>query len=90
LARAELLWATQRPEEAVAMFQRAIETLKQCRAVLDTALARLRLAECLIARGEPGAADLELLAAEAVFESAGATGYLERCRTLGKGVREPL
>jgi len=83
-ARAELAWATGESDAAVAMFHRAVETLKQYRAVMDMALARVRLAECLTARGERGAAELELLAAASIFETAGATGYLDRCR---EGIR---
>ena len=49
---------------------------------MDAALLRVRLAEALAARGEHGAAVMELAAAEVVFEAAGAAGYLARCRTL--------
>jgi DNA-binding winged helix-turn-helix (wHTH) protein len=79
-ARAELAWAAGESDAAIAMLHSAIETLKQYRAVMDVALARMRLAECLTARGERGAAELELLAAESAFEAAGATGYRDRCR----------
>jgi len=49
---------------------------------LDAALTRMRLAEALAVRGETGAFEMELRAAEAVFEEAGATGYLAQCRGL--------
>lgn len=82
LARAELLWARGRGDEAVAAFHEAIDTLKSFRAVIDTALARLRLSECLLVRRELGSAEMELATAEAMLTSAGAGGYLERARTL--------
>ncbi len=81
-ARAEFLWATGHEEEALALFRRAIETLKHKRAVMDVAVVRLRLAEAFAARGEHAAADMELRAAEAAFEAAGATGYLAQCQAL--------
>ncbi|MEI2773120.1 MAG: winged helix-turn-helix domain-containing protein [Candidatus Competibacter sp.] len=81
-ARAEFLWATGQEDEAFGLFRRAIETLKRKRAIMDAALARLRLAEAFVARGEHAAADMELHAAEAVFEAAGATGYLAQCQAL--------
>jgi hypothetical protein len=43
---------------------------------------RARLAEALTAHREHAAAMKELSAAEAVFEAAGAVGYLAPCRTL--------
>jgi hypothetical protein len=49
---------------------------------MDAALLRVRLAEALAVRGEHAAALMELAAAEAVFETAGAAGYLARCRAL--------
>lgn len=81
-ARAELLWATGQQEEALRLFARALDILRHRRAVMDTALLRVRLAEALAARGEQAAAVMELAAAEAVFEAAGAAGYLARCRAL--------
>jgi len=83
-ARAEVAWATGESDDTVTMFHSAIETLKQYGAVMDVALARMRLAECLTARGERGAAEMELLAAESTFEAAGAIGFRDRCRRGGK------
>lgn len=85
-ARAELRWAADESDEAVLQLQRAIDVLKRYNAVIDAAVARVRLAEWLFARAERGAAELELGAAEAAFSNAGATGYLERCRTLRGGL----
>lgn len=81
-ARAELLWATGQQEEALPLFARAVDILRHKRAVMDAALLRMRLAEVLAARGEHAAAVMELAAAEAVFEPAGASGYLAQCRAL--------
>ncbi|TCO82771.1 LuxR family transcriptional regulator [Plasticicumulans lactativorans] len=85
-ARAELAWATAEQDEALRLFARAADVLRHQRAVMDAALLRLRLAEALAACGEHGAAAMELAAAEAVFESAGAGGYLSRCRALRAAV----
>jgi hypothetical protein len=81
-ARAELLWAMGQQDEALRLFARAVDILRHKRAVMDAALLRMRLAETLAARGEQGAAVMELGAAEAVFEAAGASGYLVQCRAL--------
>jgi len=85
-ARAELAWATGEQEEALRLFARGIEVLRHKRAVMDAALMRMRMAETLAARGEHGAAVMELAAAEAVFEAAGASGYLAQCRALRAAV----
>lgn len=82
LARAELLWATGQSEEAIHQFRHAVELLRQQGAIIDAALARMRLAEALAARDEHGAFEMELRAAEVAFETAGATGYLAQCRDL--------
>lgn len=84
-ARAELLWATGRQDEALRLFAGAIDILRHKRAVMDAALIRVRLAEVLAVRGEHAAAVMELGAAELVFEAAGATGFLAQCRTLRAG-----
>ncbi len=81
-ARAEFLWGSGRRDEAVAQLRRAVDVLKKYNAVVDAALARLRLAECLFERGERNAGELELAAAEAALANAGATGYLARCHAL--------
>lgn len=81
-ARAELLWATGQQEEALRLFARAIDILRHKGAVMDAALLRIRLAETLAARGEYAAAAMELAAAEAVFQTAGAAGFLSQCHTL--------
>ena len=80
--RAEILWAEGQEEEALRLFHRAVDILNHKRAVMDAALVRLRLAEVLASRGEYSAVGMELSAAESVFEAAGATGYLARCRPL--------
>jgi DNA-binding winged helix-turn-helix (wHTH) protein len=81
-ARAELLWAMGQQEEALRLFARAIDILRHKRAVMDAALLRMRLAATLVARGEQATAAMELAAAEAVFEAAGASGYLAQCSAL--------
>ena len=85
-ARAELLWAMGQQEEALCLFTQGIDILRHKHAIMDTALLRVRLAEMLAARGEHGGAAMELAAAEAVFEAAGASGYLAQCRALRAGV----
>lgn len=69
-------------EEALCLIARAIDILRHKHAIMDAALLRMRLAEMLAAQGERGAAVMELAAAEAVFEAAGASGYLAQCRAL--------
>jgi DNA-binding winged helix-turn-helix (wHTH) protein len=87
-ARAELLWATGRHEEAIRLFRRAADILNQRRAIMDSALARIRLAETLAVLGEACSFEMELRSAEAAFEAAGATGYLAQCRVLRSTVLE--
>jgi hypothetical protein len=77
-----LLWATGQSEEAIRLFRLAAGILSHRRAILEAALARMRLAETLAERGEYGAFEMELCAAEAAFEAADATGYLSQCRSL--------
>lgn len=89
VARAEILWASGQHEEALRAFRRAIEILRQKRALMDVALTRLRLAEVLATHDEPAAAELELRAAEAQFEASDAIGYLSRCRALRAGMPRP-
>lgn len=81
-ARGELLQTQGRTSEALLQFQQAVEALLRYRAVMDAALARVRLAQCLREAGEHTAAELERAAAQAVFEAAGATGYVNACRAL--------
>lgn len=81
-ARAELLWATGQQDDALRLFARAMDILRHKRAVLDAALLNMRLAQTLALRGEHASAALELAAAEAVFEAAGASGYLAQCRAM--------
>lgn len=81
-ARGEWLSAKGEAEAALGHFTRSVDILRQRRAVLDTALARLRLAEILSLRGDRATADMELSAAESTFEAAGALGYLTQCHAL--------
>lgn len=81
-ARAELAWAMGKQDEALVYFTRSAAALKHRHAVMDAALLRMRLGEILSMRGEQATAAMELAAAEAVFEAAGASGYLARCRAL--------
>ena len=80
--RAELAWAEGHPEEALRLLHRALEVLVQRGAVMDAARVHLRLAKLLAHQGDQGAASLELSAAEEVFRTSGAEGYLVQCRRL--------
>lgn len=84
-ARGEWRWARGEADTALAHFIRAADILRQRRAILEAAQGRLRLAEILSLRGDRAAAELELRAAEAAFEAAGAMGYLARCQALRLG-----
>ncbi len=84
-ARGEWRWARGEADTALAHFIRAADILRQRRAILEAAQGRLRLAEILSLRGDRAAAELELRAAEAAFEAAGAAGYLARCQALRLG-----
>jgi DNA-binding winged helix-turn-helix (wHTH) protein len=86
-ARAEFAWAQGLQADALASFARGIAILQRKRAVMDGALLRLRLAEVLILLGDHATAQLELAAADSVFEPAGATGHLARSRALRVQVR---
>ncbi len=80
--RAELAWAEGQPEEALRLLHRALELLLRRGAVVDAARIRLRLAKLMARQGDQAAARLELSAAEAVFGTSGAEGYLVQCRRL--------
>jgi pentatricopeptide repeat protein len=88
-ARAELQWLRGEHEAAVASFQRGIDVHRRFRAVMDLAQAQLRLAECLLTRGESAAAQLEIDAAAAAFDAAGATGHRETCRAIAQKAALP-
>ncbi|KAI5913935.1 hypothetical protein [Thauera sp. 2A1] len=80
--RAELAWAEGQPEEALRLLHRALDLLLQRGAVMDAARIHLRLAKLLARPGDQAAAWLELSAAEEVFGTSGAEGYLVQCRRL--------
>lgn len=80
--RAELAWAEGQPEEALRLLHRALDLLLQRGAVMDAARIHLRLAKLLARQGDQAAARLELSAAEEVFGTSGAEGYLVQCRRL--------
>jgi len=84
-ARAELAWAEGEADDALRLLHKALDLLQHRGAIMDAARVRLRLAELLERRGDRSAVDLELRAAERVFEAAGAEGYLKQCRALRKG-----
>ncbi len=79
-ARAEVALATGQPEEAAGLFRRAILTLQNKRALLEAAVVRMRLAQTLALAGERDSARLELCAAQAAFDAAGASWYAALCR----------
>lgn len=81
-ARAELAWLDGETAEAQRRMHAAREVLQQQGAVIEAARIRVRLAELLARQGDLGAAHMELSAAESVFQSAGARGYLDRCLAL--------
>jgi DNA-binding winged helix-turn-helix (wHTH) protein len=81
-ARAELAWSEGRTEEAQRLLHRALDMLQRGGAVMEAARTHLRLAEVLALQGDRSAADMELSAAEGVFQAAGAAGYLAHCRAV--------
>jgi tetratricopeptide (TPR) repeat protein len=82
VARGELAWSENEMEEAQRLLQRALELFQRIGAVMDAARVRLRLAGMLSQLGDEIGARMELNAAEAVFQAAGAEGYLAECRAL--------
>ena len=81
-ARAELAWSEGKMDEALRLLHRALDLLQRGGAVMEAARVHLRLAELLALQGDQGGVHLELTAAEAVFQAAGAEGYLVQCRSL--------
>jgi tetratricopeptide (TPR) repeat protein len=79
-ARGELAAAEGRPGDAIAGLRSAVAQWQAIDSPLAAAQARCRLAELLAAEGDGRAAEMELSAAAAAFERAGATALLERCR----------
>jgi tetratricopeptide (TPR) repeat protein len=88
-ARAELAWAEGQMDEAMRQLRRALQSLHRSGAVMETARIHLRLAELFACRGDPDAVKMELSAAEAMFQSAGAEGYLAQCRALRGTLSSP-
>lgn len=84
-AQAEFAFLEGRAEEASRLLHRAVERLQRGGAVMEAARTRLRLAELLVLQGDRSAAQLELSAAERVFQAAGAEGYLALCRAVRVG-----
>ncbi len=76
-ARAELLLAQGKCEEALRWFRRAVGDLIAADACLDAAVIRLRLAACLAKAGETEEAVIEVAAARKPLEKAGARFYLD-------------
>jgi DNA-binding winged helix-turn-helix (wHTH) protein len=88
-ARAELAWAEGQMDEAMRQLLRALQSLHHSGAVMETARVHLRLAELFTCRGDPDAVNMELSAAEAMFHSAGAEGYLAQCHALRDTLSAP-
>jgi DNA-binding winged helix-turn-helix (wHTH) protein len=85
-ARAELAWSDGKTEEAQRLMHSARDLLQQQGAVVEAARIHLRLAEMLADQGDRSVVEMELSAAEGVFRSAGAEGYLVQCRALRDGL----
>lgn len=81
-ARAELAWAEGQSDQGLRLLHRALDLLQQRGAVMEAARTRLRLAERLAHQGDQGTANMELGAAEGVFKTSGAVGYLRQCGKL--------
>jgi tetratricopeptide (TPR) repeat protein len=81
-ARAEVALAEERGGEAMTAFRESLRHWQEIGAPLNSAALRLRLAELLVAAGDPHGADLEVGAAEASFRQAGATPALQQCAVL--------
>lgn len=81
-ARAELALSEDHTEEALQLLHGALEILQHAGAVMEAARVHLRMAELLSRQGDRAAVGMELSAAEGVFQTAGAEGYLAECRAL--------
>jgi DNA-binding winged helix-turn-helix (wHTH) protein len=81
-AKAEACFAQRDPEQAVRLFRDALRTYQDMDAPLEAAQARLRLADALLAVGDPGGAVLELESADAVLARSEARLFLDDCRKL--------
>jgi len=77
-AQAELALLKGHGDEATRLLHSAIDRLQRGGALMEAARSRLRLAEILVDQGDRSAANLELIAADGVFEAAKASGYLEK------------
>jgi tetratricopeptide (TPR) repeat protein len=83
-ARAEVAYSAGRLREAMSLLRNALKLWRRVPSPLRVANLQVRLAELLIEDGDPGAAQMEVSAAEAAFERAGAAAMVERCRRLEK------
>jgi DNA-binding winged helix-turn-helix (wHTH) protein len=81
-ARAELHAAAGNTTQAIVQLRSAIRSWQELSAPLPTAQARCRLAEWLAADGDRESATLELSAAIATFQAAGADRLLTNCEKL--------
>lgn len=81
-ARGELALAEGHPLDAVRHFRDAMRVWAEVPAPCNVAGLRLRLAAALASEGDPDAAELELSAAESIFEKAGLPVLVEDCRRL--------
>lgn len=86
-AEGELAWREGRLSDAVAALRQGLQLGQVVGAPLHVAGCRLRLAQLLMAEGDPDAAELELQTAEAIFQRIGAAALTRECselrRTLG-------
>lgn len=83
-ARGEIDLVQDNYEEAVHAFRHALQIYNDMDVPLETAATRLRLAEAMLAVGDPEAAALELESAESVFARNETRLYMNDCRTLRK------
>lgn len=81
-ARSEVAYTAGRIKEAIMLLRWALSIWRKVPSPLRIANLQLRLAEFLIETGDPDGAQLELSAAEAAFERAGAGIMIEKCRNL--------
>jgi DNA-binding winged helix-turn-helix (wHTH) protein len=81
-ARGELAAATGDLLLAVHHFRTAIHLLHGLDLPIESAVARMRLAQCIAQQGDREGAEMELAAARRVFERTQARWYLSMCDTL--------
>ena len=87
-ARGELSAAEDDHASALIHFRSALRSWLAVGAPVPAAQTRCRIADLLLAEGDTESANLEMAAAAAAFEQAGADGFLTQCRRR-KGAKAP-